>query len=112
MFCRGMGPCSWPQEWCPPRECDLPTGALEDWWDVLSFLTLDSGGASRLAVHVDTDQLYPCLCSCDSLYPPGYYDVLGGGLCLVDGVWVEEYGRRSAVLLNGHTATHTVLPLI
>ena len=62
-------------------------------------------------MHVDTDQLYPCLCSCDSLYPPGYYDVQGGGLCLVDGVWVEEYGRRSAVLLNGHTATHTVLPL-
>ena len=34
-----------------PRECDLPTGELEDRWDVLSFLTFDSGGASRLAVH-------------------------------------------------------------
>ena len=95
----------------PVREGDMPSGPLREQWDVLSFLTLDSGGDSRLGVHVDTDQLYPCLCSCDSLYPPGYYDVQGGGLCLADGVWVEEYSRRSAILLNGHTATHTVLPL-
>ena len=95
----------------PVRACDLPAGPLADRWDTLSFVTVDSGGASRLGVHVDTDQLYPCLCSCDSLYPPGYYDVRGGGLTLVDGVWVEEYGRRSAVLLAGHTATHTLLPL-
>mgnify|MGYP006936339883 CR=1 FL=1 len=95
----------------PVREADLPEGPLREQWDVLSFLTLDSGGSSRLGVHVDTDQLYPCLCTCDSLYPPGYYDVQGGGLCLPDGVWVEEYSRKSAILLNGHTATHTVLPL-
>ena len=95
----------------PVRERDLPTGPLADRWDVLSFLVLDSTADSRLAVHVDTNQLYPCLCSCDSVYPPGYYDVQGGGLLAVDGVWVEEYGRRSALLMNGHTCTHTVLPL-
>ena len=51
---------------------------LRDPFDMLSFLNLDGGSSCRLGVHTDTEQLMPCLCSCDSMYPPGMYDVLGG----------------------------------
>ena len=35
----------------------------------------------------------------------------GGALTKLYGLWADEYNRSQAVLLNGHRALHTVLPL-
>jgi hypothetical protein len=91
-------------------EPDVPL-KLKDPFDMLSFLHLDGGGNSKLAVHTDTDQVSPCVCSCDSLYPEGLYDVKGAELLVANGVWGEPYGRRDAIVLAGHTVHHTLLPL-
>jgi hypothetical protein len=84
---------------------------LADPFDMLSFLFLDGGGTSKLGVHTDTQQLMPVVCSCDSLYPPGCYDFTRGEFFGANGVWGDPYGRRDAVVVLGHTTTHTVLPL-
>ena len=89
----------------------LPDRMSDGVWDSLSFLTVDSWGKSRLAIHDDTDQVAPCLCSCDSMYPPGFYDYVGGELFFAEGLWAEWYGREDAVLLMGHETPHTVLNL-
>jgi hypothetical protein len=89
---------------------DLPT-ELADPFDMLSFLFLDGAGVSKLGIHTDTDQLMPCVCSCDSLYPPGCYDFTGGEFSWANGVWADPYARNDAVIVLGHTTTHTVLPL-
>lgn len=90
---------------------DLPPQLPEDLFSMLSVLFLDGGGKSRLGLHTDTEQLCPCVCSCDSLYPPGFHDFRGGELFFANGVWAEPYSRRDLVILMGHTVMHTVLPL-
>ena len=64
----------------------MPEHMPKESWDMLSFLTVDEWGKSRLGVHTDTLQLLPCLCANDSLYAPGFKDYSGAELLVVQGI--------------------------
>ena len=66
---------------------EQPARLKEDSYNILSFVTLDSFGKSKLGIHCDTDQLEPCVCSYDSLYAPGFNDYSGGEFLAAAGVF-------------------------
>mmetsp|Transcript_31882 Transcript_31882/g.74278 ORF Transcript_31882/g.74278 Transcript_31882/m.74278 type:complete len:524 (-) Transcript_31882:232-1803(-) len=87
----------------------MPEHFRKDTWDVLSFLVVDSLGKSQLGIHTDTNQMQACLCSCDSMFAPGYNDYRGAELFFAQGMWAEAYDREDAMLCMGHESPHTIL---
>lgn len=73
--------------------------------------TVDSGGKSRFGAHTDTPQILPCLCSADSMYPPGFFPYVGAEMCFMNGMYADDYGREGAVLGNFHRTLHAPMPL-
>jgi len=77
----------------------------------LSITLTDESMMSQFGVHTDTPQLLPFACSTCSVYPPGYYDFLGGEFVWINGVAHVQMDDSTVNIGVGHRALHTVLPL-